>query len=346
MSDLVEQDSVLISSPSSIGQNHSFGEFVSYFNHNHHNSKDRVSFAFAVFLNFFLTVLCLSVTVFCLAYVLQRYLRRREERDKLCSIISSRYWSEESRLLRAVQLLSKLRDSTLFQDVTAYSVVCYKYRSSHFKSDPSLINLAPNGSRFYKSQLNSTDVYEALKGVEKFFDSLSLQLLCRGKCPDAISRIIGPTVFHLARDTSLAWSDLRSPLIHKLVGYFSGSSCAEVFRSGLISDNGLASMVTSRVPYVSSLTLSGDCLVLKDVDATFDGKVDLSGKIRFVDVILARSDPKKTTPKDKLLTDSYQSAREICSRLRLLSEAVLKHMDNKGGAYLFVVIPFPLIYFH
>ena len=230
-------------------------------------SKNGVSFAFAIFLNFLLTIICLAVTVLCLVYVLQRYLGRREIRDKLCNIVSSNYWLEENKLMQGVQMLAKMRHVHLFLDITAYSIVCFKYRTGQFKQDTPLTY--PNSKKFNKFSGQFIDVYEVLTHIERFFDTLSLQLLCRGKCPDMVNRIVGPTLFHLARETCLAWSDLKSPLIHKLVGYFSGSSCAEVFRSSLISDSGLSSMVTSRLPYVSSLVLSEGCLVMKDTEVMF-----------------------------------------------------------------------------
>lgn len=304
-------------------------------------SKNGVSFAFAVFLNFILTIICLSVTVLCLAYVLQRYLRRREIRDKLCGIVSSRYWLEENKLMQGVQMLTKMRQVYLFLDVTAYSIVCYKYRTGQYKQDSPLTY--SNTKKFNKFSGQFTDVYEVLLHIERFFDTLSLQLLCRGKCPDVVNRIVGPTLFHLARETYLAWSDLKSPLIHKLVGYFSGSSCSEVFRSSLISDSGLSSMVTSRLPYVSSLILSEGCLVMKDTEVVFGCKLDLWGKIRFIDVVLARKDLKFSSlpvgkgrvevvkvSDEKLVAEAFYAAKEICSKQHLISENMLKQLDAKG----------------
>ena len=302
--------------------------------------KNGVSFAFAVFLNFILTIICLSVTVLCLVYVLQRYLGRREIRDKLCSIVSSKYWLEENKLMQGVQMLTKMRQVYLFLDVTAYSIVCYKYRTGQYKQDSPLTY--SNSKRFNKFSGQFTDVYEVLLHIERFFDTLSLQLLCRGKCPDVVNRVVGPTLFHLARETYLAWSDLKSPLIHKIVGYFSGSSCAEVFRSSLISDSGLSSMVTSRLPYVSSLTLSEGCLVMKDIEVVFGCKLDLWSKIRFIDVVLARKDLKFSPPlkgkaeggkvsDEKLISEAFHGAKEICSKQNLISENMLKQLDAKGG---------------
>lgn len=268
-----------------------------------------VTVVIALAANITVTVLCFCLASACLVFVLHRYLRQREERDKLCKVIANQYWISEEQITLVVHLLTSLQKVVLFRDVTAFHVLGYKYRCENGVYG----NRDARGAekRLLHPYLAAVDVFQILKKIERLFDSLMLQLTCRGKCPQHIANAFSATLYGLVQVTSLIWCDHKVRGIRRLVEYFAGRASAEVFDGLLISDADLETLIVSRVPYVGQLYLNGDHFVLKDCEISGDGRIDLKSKIRYVDTVLAK-EAKVLQAKEKNIVESYYAARELC----------------------------------
>lgn len=293
---------------------------------------DGLSLIAAFAMNASISIICFSLVASCLVYTLHRYLQRREERVKLCKIIATHYWSSEDQIALVVQLITNMRKVIIFREVTAFHILSYKYRYENGVYGTRDVHTIEK--KILHPYLTAIDVFQILKKIERLFDSLMLQLTCKGKCPSHIASMFSSTLFGLAQVTSLVWCDEKKRGIRRLVCYFAGRESATTFDSGHISDADLESMVTSRAPYVGHLYLNIDHFVLKDVEISSEGRIDLKSKIRYVDTILAKHG-KIVELKEKNIIESYYAAREICLKHGLIQSKsqfsdVQKFIESEG----------------
>lgn len=272
-------------------------------------ATNALSLVTAVGINASVTVLCLCLVVTCLIFAVHRFFGRREERDKLCDIVTSRYWNNEDQIINVIQMMTKMREAVIFHDISAFHVLSYKYRCDNdvygtTRSRPADTSLAPSVS-------DSVDTFAVLKKIEHLFDALILELPYVRRCPRNVADTFGSTVFGLAQVTSLIWCDHKARLVRHLVNYFMGRDAAETFERALMSDRDLETMILSKVPYVGQLYLNVDHFVLKDVTILDEAKMELKAKIRYVDTILARNG-KILASKEQAIIESYYAARDIC----------------------------------
>lgn len=270
---------------------------------------DGVTVVIALASNVAITVVGFCLLAACLVVSLYRYLRRREERDKLCKVIANQYWISEDQIAHVVRLLTILRKVVIFRDVSAYHVLSYKYRFEEGVYG----NRTSRGveKTLLHSHVATTDVFQILKKVERLFDSLLLQLTCKGKCPQHIANAFSSTLNGLVEVTSLIWSDHKVRGIRRLVQYFAGQAATEAFDNLRTGDADLEALVVTRVPYVGQLYFNFDHFVLKDCEIPGGRKIELASKIRYIDTVLAK-EGKILQAKEKSITESYYAARELC----------------------------------
>lgn len=292
-------------------------------------ASNALSLVTAVGINASVTVLCLCLVVTCLIFAVHRFFGRREERDKLCDIVTSRYWNNEDQIISVIQMMTKMREAIIFHDISAFHVLSYKYRCDNDvyntnRSRPDDTGLAPSVS-------DSVDTFAVLKKIEHLFDALILELPYVRRCPRNVADTFGSTVFGLAQVTSLIWCDHKARLVRHLVNYFVGRDAAETFERALMSDRDLETMILSKVPYVGQLYLNVDHFVLKDVVILNEAKVELKAKIRYVDTILARNG-KILASKEQAIIESYYAARDICLKNGFIqSKMYFPEMVTKFG---------------
>ena len=275
---------------------------------------DRNSLIAVIVVNATVTVVVTCAVALCLIVTMTRRARRKEERDKLCALVALCYWSEEDQIAQLVQVLNRMRDVVIHRDVTAIHILGYKYRCDNgvYAGAAGVDHLHTiETSRLPHPYIASVDVFATLKKIERFFDSLALQLPCVGECPQHIAETFSATLFGLARVTSLMWCDHKARIVRRLICYFASRTAAEAFDAVLVADTDLAGLVLSKVPYVTNLYLNVDHFVLKDVEISSDVKVDMKSKIRYVDTILAKNG-KMLQLHERNIIDSYYAAREIC----------------------------------
>lgn len=257
------------------------------------------------------TLICGCLLTACVMWRINKRARRREERDKLSTIIQVNYWENEDHISKLLQIFSKMINNVLFRDITEMHIFAYKYRIENEIYGPRDTN--GNGSKFTDSNSGTTKTLTTIKKVERLFEMLMLQLPCHGSCPLNIASAFGSTIYSLSINTSLLWDDHKGRLIRSIVHYFAGRSAAERFDSDLMSDEQLETLVLARVPYVHQLYFNEDHFVMHDVEITGDLKVDLKNKIRYVDTVLSKGTRHKALQsKEKNIIECYYLAREIC----------------------------------
>lgn len=293
-------------------------------------SFDFLSFMTAIGINASITLLCLCLLVSCLIFATQRFLGRREERDKLCDIVMSRYWNDEDQIVNVIQTMRKMKDAVIFRDVTAFHVLGYKYRCDNdvyagFHAHSIYTGLV-------KSAVEGVDIFAVLKKIEHLFDALILELPYVRSCPRRVTNTFGSTIYGLAQVTSLMWCDHKAHLVCHLVKYFVGRDGAETFERSLISDRELETMILSKIPYVGQLCLNGDHFVLKDVIILNEAKLDLKAKVRYIDMVLSRNG-KILSLKEQAIIECYYAARDICLRNNIIqSKTHFPEMISKAGS--------------
>lgn len=265
-----------------------------------------------IVLDTIVTLISGCVITACVMWRLNRRSRRKEERDKLSQIIQVNYWENEDAISKVTQVLAKMKQVIIFREVTELHVLAYKYRMDSGVYGPKeYTNVSWENKLKQLEQTSLSSAMVVIRKIERLFETLTLQLPCRGKCPVNIASAFGSTVYTLAQNTSLLWNDHTGRLIRHIIHYFAGRGAAERFDCNLISDEDLETVVLARVAYVSQLYLNEDHFVLQDVEITSDLKVDLKNKIRYVDTVLAK-DSKVLQSKEKNITEAYYAAREIC----------------------------------
>lgn len=265
-----------------------------------------------VIIDTLVTLFCSCIITCSVLLILHRRSQRREERDKMADIVKTCYWEHEGEMSLVLKLLNKMKQTLIFRDVTELHVFAYKFR----------YEAGVYGSRDFTecyrpiSNINtfaptSQNVSAVLKQIERFFESLTMQLPCKGNCPTNIAIAFGSTIYTLASSTAMVWSESQVRMIRGLVRYFAGKRATERFDSCIVSDEDLETLVLARVPYANQLYLNGDHLVLEEVTVSNDLKADLKNKIRYIDTVLAKNH-KSLEQKEKSLTEAYYAAREIC----------------------------------
>ena len=265
-----------------------------------------------------INVVCICLVAMCLIYVAIRYSRRKEERDKLGEIISKRFWNYECEIASAIQIISKMKEVTLFRDITAFHILSYKYRTDNGVYDINSLQ-AIQSSLPKTTNAGSLDVFTVLKNIERLFDSLTLQLPYNGKCSTYTAETIGSTLLSLAQITSLMWCDEKARIVNRVIRFFSGPVEAEMFERDHMGDVELETMVLSKIPYVTNLHLNYDYFILKDCELfrREEKAVDIMKKICYIDRILA-SDGKLLRSQEKTIVEVYYSARDLCLKNNII----------------------------
>ena len=258
------------------------------------------------------TLVCGCVLTVCVMWTMSKRSRRKEERDKLGNIIQVNYWENEDTISKLTQVLTKMKQVTIFRDVTELHIFAYKYRLDSGVYGPKEYSSTSWENKL--KQMETTTMSSTMvivRKIERLYETLTLQLPCQGSCPINIASAFGSTIYTLSQNTSLLWNDHTGRLVRHIVHYFAGRNAAERFDGNLISDEELETLVLARVPYISHLYLNEDHFVLQDVEITSDLKVDLKNKIRYVDTVLAKNS-KQLQTKEKSITEAYYAGREIC----------------------------------
>ena len=81
--------------------------------------------------NTLLTLIWGCLLTACIMWTLSRRSRHKEERDKLGSIIQTQYWEHEEAITDTIRILTKMKQNTLFRDVSELHVFAYKYRAEN-----------------------------------------------------------------------------------------------------------------------------------------------------------------------------------------------------------------------
>ena len=243
--------------------------------------------------------------------------RLKEERDKLGDIIAQRFWKEENQIACLFQVLSSMKESVIFRDITAYHILSYKYRTDNgVYSIENVIEDGEEAKRSAKSSLKKLNVFLILKKIERLFFSLTLQLPLSRKCSKQAARTAGSIVLSIAQVTSLVWCDEKAKTIFKVVRFFSGQRMADHLEQTHMKDADLETLVLSRIPYITSLTLDQDCKFrLKD---TTQKSIDLSiylllKKVSHIDHFITENFTKLETIREKIVA-FYQDARDLSFR--------------------------------
>ena len=265
--------------------------------------------------NCLVTILCTCAMTCWVVALLEGRRHRRELRDKVGHIVSSQYWPVEGDVSRLLREVETMRAATLFRDVTAFDVLAYKYR---FGREPPSYDPSPNPGPGFQARLPSA--FQTLRRVERLLDSLALQVPVRGRCPQRVATPFGRTLCGLARATAAVWSDDQAPTVSRLVRFFGGAAAAAGFDAARSSDADLEQTVESRVPYVDALRLSGDHLVLADVELSGDvGAFDVRAKVRYIDERLSEPDvPLLAARHWRETLGTYRAACDLCVSVGLI----------------------------
>jgi hypothetical protein len=256
------------------------------------------------------TIVTACVLGSCILWLWKRRLRKKEERDKLGTIVRTYYWDEEEKISMVLRVLAQMKQNFIFREVTELHLLSYMLRCDEgvYGQQDKVPDLEHRLRQPFGSNLN---VMSIIKKIERFFEALALQLSCTGRCSRNVAAVVASTVLTLSHTTTLLWSDEKSRLIGSIVHYFVGRHAAENFMRNVVCDEDLECIVLARVPYVTQLYLNEDHFVLRDVEISTDLKIDIRNKIRFIDTVLAKNE-KKLQSKEKNLIESYYAARELC----------------------------------
>ena len=246
----------------------------------------------------------------CALWIWKSRTKKREERDKLGTIVRTYYWDEEEKISMVLRVLAQMKQNVIFREVTELHLLSYILRCDEgvYGQQDRLPDLEHRLRQPFSSNLN---VMNTIKKIERFFEALALQLSCTGRCSRNVAAVVASTVLTLSHTTTLLWGDEKSRLIGSIVHYFVGRHAAEHFMNNVVCDEDLECIVLARVPYVTQLYLNEDHFVLRDVEISTDLKIDIRNKIRFIDTVLAKNE-KRLQSKEKNLIESYYAARELC----------------------------------
>lgn len=241
----------------------------------------------------------------------------KEERDKLGEIIAQRFWKEENQIACLFQALSSLKEAVVFRDITAYHILSYKYRTDNgVYSVENMCEDTEEVKRPPKMSSKRLNVFLILKKVERLFFSLTLQLPLSRKCSKQAASTAGSIVLSIAQVTSLVWCDEKAKTIFRVVRFFSGPRMAEHLERTHVKDAELETLVLSRIPYVTNLTLDQDCrFKLKDSPHP---PIDLSiylllKKVSHIDHFIAENYTRLETIRERIV-EFYQDARDLTFR--------------------------------
>jgi len=207
---------------------------------------------FVVAMNTIVIAVCLA-TLAAVAAVLTIDGRRRRRSTLerfLATTVAELYWPFELEIVAALRRFDAMRSTILFDEVSAFDVLVYKYRCRQHRrwqtlavSQPS--SLHPNSSHLAPSSSvgpaaaagnvenfgepvtsNRPNAIWTLEKIERLFDVLSIRLPFQHSgslCPTSVAA--GPfarTVSGLARETAAVWPDDRASAVRRLVAYFGG----------------------------------------------------------------------------------------------------------------------------
>lgn len=277
-----------------------------------------------------LTLLGGSILLLGTLWFLNRQSKRREERDKLLTIIRANYWNNEDEILSALCILQKMSHTAMFRGVTEYDVFAYKYRLECDLSPPPVHQASGSGPSLPFDVTTPNAVVDSVKKLDRLFEALALQLSFHGRCPSVFVNTIGSTICHLAQHSSRVWGTKKAQIIRDLLQYYSGKEAAKKFESLLVSDDNLEVLVLTHLPYAKQLRLH-DCHFILDYNqVTVDFDSDLRSKICYIDIVLANTKD-GTKPKEGCLVDAYNTAREICIKNKLVYEKYLPEAIHTTG---------------
>lgn len=269
-----------------------------------------------------LTLLGGSILLIGTLWLLNRQSKQREQRDKLLAIVRANYWNNEEEILSALCILQKMSCTAMFRGVTEYDVFAYKYRLECDLSPPPVQQGSSSGLTLPYDATTSNAIVDAVKKLDRLFESLALQLSFHGRCPSVFTNTVGATISHLAQHSARMWGTKKAQVIRDLLQYYSGTDAAKKFESLLVSDDNLEVLVLTHLPYAKQLRLH-DCHFILDYNqVTVDFDSDLRSKICYIDIVLANTKD-GTEPKEGCLVNAYNTAREICIKNKLVYEKYL-----------------------
>jgi len=256
------------------------------------------------------TIVAACILGSCVLWIWKARTKKKEERDKLGTIVRTYYWEEEEKFSLVLRVLAQMKQNSIFREVTELHLLGYVLRSEDgiYGQQDRVPDIEQRLRQPFGSSLN---VKTTVKKIERFFETLALHLSCKGRCSKNVAAVVASTVLTLSHSTALLWSNEKAHLISTIVHYFVGRHAEEHFTNNVVSDEDLECLVLARVPYVTQLYLNEDHFVLQDIDITTDMKIDIRNKIRFIDTVLAKNE-KKLQSKEKNLIESYYAARELC----------------------------------
>lgn len=276
-----------------------------------------------------INIICICLVAMCLMWVALKYLRLREERDKISEIVAHRFWKEENQIACLFRVLAKMKEATVFRDITAYHILSYKYRTDNGVYSLDRVENENDGSHLYhqafleKSLQKRLNVFLILKKIERLFFSLILQLPQSKKCSKQVSSTVSSPLLSIAQMTSLVWCDEKAEAIFRVVRFFSGPRAAVDLIRNHVRDNDLETLVLSRIPYVTSLFLGPDfSFILRDPfrDTSFqkDPAIQtLLKKIYQIDKFFNENYQRLESVKEKIVS-FYQEARELSFKNKLI----------------------------
>lgn len=168
--------------------------------------------------------------------------------------------------------------------------------------------------------LTNTDfsTFSVITHIQHFFERIQLELPLKGKCPRNVSECIKHTMYKLGVGCLEFWGDSQIQVLQAVIKYFCGALSTEI-SAKWVSDEELTSLIESRVPYVNQLQFSNNHFVFSEMNYEQGMKIDFCSKVRYIDVILARSDPCLQN-KHKFLLSVYNSARDICVKNEFIKQ--------------------------
>ena len=269
-----------------------------------------------------LTLLGGSILLLGTLWLLNRQSKQREQRDKLLAIVRANYWNNEEEILSALCILQTMSRTAMFRGVTEYDVFAYKYRIECDLSPPPVQQSSSSGPTLSYDVSTSNAIVDAVKKLDRLFESLALQLSFHGCCPSVFTNTVGATISHLAQHSARVWGTNKAKIIRDLLQYYSGTDAAKKFESLLVSDDNLEVLVLTHLPYAKQLRLHDGHFILDYNQVTVDFDSDLRSKICYIDIVLANTKD-GTEPKEGCLVDAYNKAREICIKNKLVYEKYL-----------------------